>query len=225
VFADRASAGRELAERIAPRLAARRARIYGLARGGVIVGRSVADRLGLSLEVVIACKVGAPGQRELAVGAVAEGGGEAWDAELLDALGLDPGWCADAKRDRLDEVDRRRRLYRDRPLVPGLDELAIVVDDGIATGSTVLAAVRGLRALGVERCAVAAPVAAREALERFGPEAEWVAVAEIPERFGAVGAHYVRFEAVPDEDLLIALAQVPPARVRADSWLERSRGR
>jgi putative phosphoribosyl transferase len=210
VFVDRLSAGRDLAECIAPRLAGQRARIYGLARGGVIVGRSVADRLGLVLEVLIACKVGAPGQPELAVGAVAEGGGEAWDADLLRELGLDQAWWAQAARARLGEVERRRRLYRTHPLAPGSDELAVVVDDGIATGSTVLAAVRGLSALGVKRCAVAAPLAAREALERISPETEWVVAAEVPERFGAVGAHYARFEPVPDEELLRALAPAPP---------------
>jgi predicted phosphoribosyltransferase len=210
VFADRLSAGRELAECIAPRLAGQRARIYGLARGGVIVGRSVADGLGLPLEVLIACKVGAPGQPELAVGAVAEGGGEAWDADLLRDLGLPKAWCAEAARASLGEVERRRRLYRAHPLEPPPDELAVVVDDGIATGSTVLAAVRGLSALGVKRCAVATPLAAREALERIGPETEWIVAAEVPQRFGAVGAHYAHFEAVPDEALMRALAPAAP---------------
>jgi predicted phosphoribosyltransferase len=210
VFADRAGAGRELAHLIAPRLAGQRARIYGLARGGVIVGRPLADRLGLALEVLIACKVGAPAQPELAVGAVAEGGGEAWDADLLRELGLDQAWWVQAARGTLAEVERRRRCYRVRPLVPGIDELAVVVDDGIATGSTVLAALRGLSALGVKRCAVATPLAAREALERVSPEAEWVVAAEVPECFGAVGAHYARFEPVPDEELMRALAQAAP---------------
>ena len=210
MFADRVSAGRELAERIAPRLAGQRARIYGLARGGVIVGRPVADRLGLALEVLIACKVGAPARPELAVGAVAEGGGEIWDADLLRELGLDQAWCAQAARATLAEVERRRRRYRARPFAPGIDELAVVVDDGIATGSTVLAALRGLSALGVRRCAVATPLAAREALERISPEAEWIAAVHVPERFGAVGAHYASFEAVPDEELMRALAQAAP---------------
>jgi predicted phosphoribosyltransferase len=210
VFADRVSAGRELAERIAPRLAGQRARIYGLARGGVIVGRPVADRLGLALEVLIACKVGAPGQPELAVGAVAEGGGEAWDAEVLVELGLDQAWCAEAARVSLAEVERRRRRYRVHALTPGMDELAVVVDDGIATGSTVLAAVRGLSALGVTRCAVAAPLAAREALDRLAAETEWVDAVDVPERFGAVGAHYASFEPVPDQELMRALAPAAP---------------
>lgn len=207
MFVDRAGAGRALAERIAPRLVlpGARARLYGLARGGVIVGRPMADRLGLALEVLIACKVGAPGQPELAVGAVAEGGGEAWDGDLLRELGLDGAWCADVARATHREVEHRLRRYRGRPLAPAADELAIVVDDGIATGSTVLAALRGLARLGAARRAVATPLAAREAIERLASEAEWVAVADVPGRFGAVGAHYARFEPVSDEELLRAL--------------------
>jgi predicted phosphoribosyltransferase len=210
VFVDRLGAGRALAELIAPRLAGERARLFGLARGGVIVGRPIADRLGLGLEVLVACKIGAPGQPELAVGAVAEGGGEAWDAGLLRELGLHDGWCRRAARDTLAQVEARQRRYRAHALVPAADELAIVVDDGIATGSTVLAALRGLSALGAKRRAVATPLAAREALKRLAPEAEWIAAAEIPERFCAVGAHYERFEPVSDEELLRALGAGAP---------------
>ncbi len=205
MFADRADAGRRLADLIAPRLQATRARLYGLARGGVIVGRPLADRLRLRLEVLIACKVGAPSQPELAVGAVAEGGGEAWDDDLLRELALDGAWIVRATQASLEEVAERQRRYRVHPRTPAPDELAIVVDDGIATGSTVLAALRGLAKLGAARRAVAAPLAASEAIERLAPEAAWVEAFEVPGRFGAVGAHYARFETVTDDELMRAL--------------------
>ena len=212
MFTDRPSAGRDPAERIASRLAGQRARVYGLARGGVIVGRPGADRLGAALAVLVACKVGAPGQPELALGAVAEGGGEAWDADLLREFALDRARCVEAARGRAAEVERRTRLYRDRVRAPAPEELALVVDDGIATGSTVLAAVRGLSALGAARIAVAAPLAAKEALERLRSGVEWIEALIVPERFGAVGAHYQSFDVATDRELVGALAGGPKSK-------------
>ena len=182
-------------------------RVYGLARGGVVVARPVAERLGAPLEVLVACKVGAPGQPELALGAIAEGGGAFWDESLLAMFRIDPEWLVHAiDRARL-EVERRVEDYRGHPLTVDAEELALVIDDGIATGSTVVAALRGLDALGVTRRAVGAPVVAREALHLLEREADWVHALRVPEPFLAVGTYYDGFEPVTDEELMAALAR------------------
>jgi predicted phosphoribosyltransferase len=167
----------------------------------------MADRLGAPLEVLIACKVGAPQQPEFAVGAIAEGGGVVWDAPALKALHLDAAWQARAAFEVLAEVGRRVERYRGRTLTVDPEEVAIVVDDGIATGATVLAALRGLAALGASRRVVVTPVAAREAIERLRAEADWVMALEVPEDFRAVGLHYADFEPVEDPELLALLGR------------------
>jgi predicted phosphoribosyltransferase len=206
VFLDRASAGSSLARAVAARLGGESCRVFGLARGGILVARPVADLLGAALEVLVACKVGAPRQREFAVGAVAEGGGVVWDYEALDSLGLSREWRDLAAEETRAEVERRTRRYRGHPIVVDPGEVAIVVDDGIATGCTVLAALRGLVALGARRCAVATPVASHEAIALLQPEAAWVVALAVPADFRAVGAHYLDFEPVEDEEVVQALA-------------------
>jgi putative phosphoribosyl transferase len=204
-FEDRSSAGRALAELVERHVEGAPCRVFGLARGGVIVARPVAEHLTARLEVLVACKVGAPLQPEYAVGAVAEGGGVMWDSEALRALRIPAEWCESAVAETRAEVERRTRRYRGH--APGVDpsEVAIVVDDGIATGCTVLAALRGLAALGATRRAVATPVASPEALRVLKPEAEWVAALAAPPDFRAVGAHYLEFDPVDDEAVLRAL--------------------
>ncbi|TMQ65334.1 MAG: phosphoribosyltransferase [Candidatus Eisenbacteria bacterium] len=205
MFRDRASAGACLADAVASRLAGEACRVYGLARGGVLVARPIAERLSEPLEVLVACKVGAPGQPELAVGAVSESGGEYWDEWAIRTLGLGRDWRAGAAAAAADEATRRVARYRGHPLAVEPGDVAVLVDDGIATGSTVLAALRGLARLGARRCAVAAPVASRESLALLAREAEWALALEVPVPLGAVGAHYSEFEPVADEQLLRVL--------------------
>ena len=207
MFHDRSAAGELLAEAVAKLVAGQRCRVYGLARGGVVVAHRVAERLRAPLDVLVACKVGAPGQPEYAVGAVAEGGGVYWDGEALQALALNQVWCENAAREVAAEVGRRTLRYREHPLDVEPGVLSIVVDDGIATGSTVMAALRGLVGLGATRRAVGTPVIAREALGLLRGEAEWVAALESPQPFTAVGAHYVQFDPVADQELLRALGR------------------
>ena len=206
MFADRERAGERLADALAPRLAHERCRVYGLARGGVVVARPVAERLGVPLELLIVCKIGAPGQPELALGALAEGGGAYWDQVLLAMFRVGPEWLADAIDRARREVERRVEEYRGRPLSVPADELALVVDDGIATGSTVIAALRSLRALGAERLGVAVPVGAAESIRLLEREADWVHALRVPQPFLAVGQYYERFDPVTDGELRSALA-------------------
>ena len=205
VFPDRTTAGRMLGDAVAPSVGDSRCRLYGLARGGVLVAKPMAERLGAPLEVLIARKIGAPHQPEFAVGALSEGGGASWDEAALTALHLDRAWQVSAALETQAEVERRVARYRGRALTVDPEEIAIVVDDGIATGATVLAALRGLGALGAVQRAVAAPVAAREALEHLRAEADWVMALIVPAEFRAVGLHYEDFEPVDDEEVLAIL--------------------
>jgi putative phosphoribosyl transferase len=202
VFEDRDTAGRLLAEAVAVRVDGMPACLYGLARGGVIVAAPIASRIGAPLELVIVARVPAPDDPEVAVGAVAEGGGVSWDPETIAALRLGEEWRRRAVVEALAEVDRRRDRLRTRPLAVDPGAIAVVVDDGIATGSTVLAALHGLAALGARRLAVATPAASREAIARIRPHVEWIEVLEAPDVFTAVGEHYLDFEPVGDEAVL-----------------------
>jgi putative phosphoribosyl transferase len=199
VFEDRDSAGRLLAEAVAVRTGGAPACLYGLVRGGVIVAAPIAARLGAILELMIVARVPAPDDPEVAVGAVSEGGGVSWDPDAIEALALGAEWRRRAVAAALVEIERRRARFRTRPITVDPAAIAVVVDDGIATGSTVLAALHGLAARGARRRAVATPVASREAIARIRPEVEWIEVLEAPERFTAVGELYLDFEPVEDD--------------------------
>lgn len=201
VFANRSAAGRELAERIVV-LAPSAPVVLALPRGGVPVGYEVAHRLGAPLDVLVVRKVGAPGQPELAVGAVGPAGVTVVDKEALELLGAEPGYFeAAAARERL-EAERRDRLFRSgRPPVEVHGRTAILVDDGLATGATMLAAVEVVRRLGAEAVIVAVPVGAREACDRLAERADRVVCLTTPDPFGAVGYWYADFTQTDDVEV------------------------
>jgi putative phosphoribosyl transferase len=183
-----------------------RYRVYGLARGGVLVAREVAETLDAPLEVMAVAKVGAPNQPELAVGAVAEGGGLHWEPETLADLGVDEEWRRTAERRAREELERRVRVFRGAPLpAPAAGETAVLVDDGLATGSTMLAAVDGLRRLGAGRVVVAVPVASPDGLRACEGKPDQIMALHVPAWFGAVGAFYDDFRPVEDAEVLRCL--------------------
>jgi predicted phosphoribosyltransferase len=201
-FRDRVDAGRRLGDELRHMLPPGRYRVYGLARGGVVVARRVADALAAPLEVMAVAKIGAPGEPELAVGAVAEGGGVHWEPDTLRDLGLGAGWCERALADARLELERRRAAYRGAPLDPPAEgQAAVLVDDGLATGSTMLAAVDGLRRIGASQVVVAAPVASSESVRACERCADRVVALHVPAFFGAVGAYYDAFGPVGDEEV------------------------
>ena len=205
-FADRLAAGRELATRLAGEAAGEPV-VLGLARGGVPVAAPVADALGAPLEVMVARKVGAPGQPELGIGAVAEGGTRLLDLDALRRLGLTPDDMAGAVA-REEEAMRAavERLRGTRALPPIGGRTAIVVDDGLATGVTAAAALRSLRTAGPRRLVLAVPVGPPETVVRLAGEADEVVCLEQPDGFVAVGAWYGSFAPVPDEEVRRLLA-------------------
>jgi putative phosphoribosyl transferase len=221
VFPNRCAAGRELAARVAS-LSLTSPVVLALPRGGVPVGYEVAHRLGTPLDVLVVRKVGAPDQPELAIGAVGSGGVTVADEETMALIGVGVEYFeAAARRERL-EVERRERMFREgRPPLDLRGHTAVLVDDGLATGSTMVAAVDVARRLGATAVVVAVPVGARQACERLAGRADRVVCLAEPEPFGAVGYWYGDFTQTEDAEVrqflrLGALEQEahfrPPAR-------------
>ncbi|MGN9911564.1 phosphoribosyltransferase family protein [Phytohabitans sp. LJ34] len=213
-FADRDQAGRALAEAVAaeaPELVGRDTLVLGLPRGGVPVARHIAEVLGGELDVLVARKIGLPGQPELGIGAVTAGGPPVFDHDALHHFGLDPERLAPAVERERAEAERRLRRYRgDRPPPRVRDRVVLVVDDGLATGVTARAALRAVRAGGPARLDFAAPVCAADAASVVaGEEADGVFCLLRPVDLTAVGAWYLDFAQLTDADVEKAL--VSPA--------------
>jgi putative phosphoribosyl transferase len=182
--------------------------VLGIPRGGVIVAATVAKRLGAPLDVVVPHKLGAPGNPELAVGAVAEGV-EVVDHNAMRRLGLRPGALRREVIRQTEEIARRTAAYREGrgPLVLS-GRTAVLVDDGIATGWTAIAAARWCRRQRAARVVVAVPVGPPDLERRLGSEVDDVVVLQRPEPYLAVGQVYVRFEQVDDSEVLACLRGV-----------------
>lgn len=206
MFTDRQEAGRHLAQALS-HFQGQDVVVLGIPRGGVEVAAIVAETLGAPLDVVIPRKVGAPGNPELGLGAVAEGV-QVLDESLIRVLGVSERYLREEIAAQEREIRRRSTLYRqNRPPVPLQGRVVVVVDDGIATGGTAAAAARWARAQGAAKVVLAAPVAPREALRRLASEADEVVVLETPEPFYAVGQWYEDFPQVPDERVIELLAR------------------
>lgn len=204
MFRDRAEAGARLAAAVAGRVPAP-AVVLGIPRGGVLVAAPVADALGAPLDVVVPRKLGAPGNPELGIGAVAPGV-RVVDERLVRLLGVTPSYLLEEIERQEDEIERRQRAYREgRPPVALEGVTAVVVDDGVATGVTAGAALRWARAQAAARVVFAAPVGPPETAERLAPECDEVVLLETPAGFRAVGEWYEWFDQVTDEEVRAAL--------------------
>ncbi|HXF72644.1 MAG TPA: phosphoribosyltransferase family protein [Actinomycetota bacterium] len=207
IFADRVEAGERLAVALA-RYKGADAVVLAIPRGGVIVGEAVARALGLPLDVVVPRKIGAPGNPELGLGAIAPGV-RVLDEWLIERLGVTEEYLEREIEAEEREIERRERVYRaGRPPVDVGGKAAIVVDDGVATGGTAIAALRWARAQGAARVVLAVPVAPPGSVPKLAREADEVVVLETPEPFFAVGEWYRRFDQTTDEEVIAALARV-----------------
>jgi erythromycin esterase-like protein/predicted phosphoribosyltransferase len=213
---DRAHAGRLLAERLRHYAGRDDVIVLGLPRGGVPVAFEIADALGAPLDVFLVRKLGVPGHEEYALGAIATGGVRVLDTELVESLGLPTEWleAIDAKERR--ELDRRERAYRgERPPPDVAGRTVILVDDGLATGSTMLAAVHAVRADDPARLVVAVPVADARVCDGLRSLADEVVCLMTAQPLEAVGAWYEDFAPTPDGEVRSLLERAkhpPPAR-------------
>lgn len=198
VFTDRQDAGRRLAAVLERYRGAADVVVLGVPRGGVVVAAEVARLLALPLDIVVTRKIGAPGNPEYAVGAV-DADGHVFAGVLL---GVPEGYLERAATFEREEIARRLHAYRDgRPARELAGKTALVVDDGIATGLTLRAAIRYLKRQGTARVVIAAPVAAPDSAARLRDEADEVVVLEEPRGFSAVGQFYARFDQTSDAEV------------------------
>jgi len=211
VFASRIDAARRLAKALG-RFRGRNPLVLAIPRGAVEMGRVLADELGGELDVVLVRKLRSPDSDEFAVGAIDETGW-AYVADHAAGCGADPAYLAREKERQLELLRRRRALYTPaRPPVDLEGRVVIVVDDGLATGATMIAALHAARAKRPERLVCAVPVAAPDSLERVQPYADEVVCLEAPEEFFAVGQFYREFGQVEDEEVVALLARAPQTR-------------
>ena len=206
-FIDRADAGRQLAARLATFANRRDVVVLALPRGGVPVAAEVSRALRVPIDVVLVRKLGVPGHPELAMGAIASGGVRVLNQGVIDELDIPPSQLEQvAVRERL-ELERRDRLYRgDREMCALAGRIVIVIDDGLATGSTMEAAVSAIRAHTPARIVVAAPVGAPESCQRLAQVADEVVCLRMPVPFSAVGLWYERFDQITDAEVVDMLA-------------------
>ena len=200
VFKDRREAGRSLARILGRYQGEPGLLVLGLARGGIPIAWEVASFLGAPLDVFVVRKLGVPHSPELAMGALASGGGVVVNEELVRRLGISQDDVADAIARETVELDRRQRAYRGaRPTPDVTDRIVILVDDGIATGASMLAAVRAVH--GARRVVVAVPVAPPSACGQLAEEADDVVCASMPPHFDAVGQAFADFHQVTDDEV------------------------
>jgi putative phosphoribosyl transferase len=212
-IADRAAAGQALGEALTAYADRQDVIVLALPRGGVPVAYQAARRIHAPLDLMLIRKLGAPGREELAMGAIAAGGLRVLNEDIVSALRIDRGTIDAVAQREQQELERRLRAYRgDRPLPDLHGRTLILVDDGIATGATMRAAIAALRQQQPSRVVVAVPVAPPDAVERMRTEADEVVCLETPEPFLGVGRWYRDFPQLRDADV---------QKIMADVWGER----
>jgi putative phosphoribosyl transferase len=207
IFIDRQDAGRQLAAKLPRFYAQPHTIVLGLPRGGVPVAAEIARELHLPLDVLVVRKLGAPGQPELAMGAIASGGAVVMNPDVESYFADRPELIDAITQREQQELQRRERLYRGaQPPLAVQDHTTIIVDDGAATGATVRAAVQALRMLKAKRVIVALPVCSVEAEHALRKEADEVVCVEVPRAFYAVGQWYDNFGQTTDDEVRRLLA-------------------
>ena len=217
IFADRKAAGRALAQALVRLKDVPNVMVLALPRGGVPVAFEIANSLGAALDVYVVRKLGLPGQPEYAMGAIASGGGCFVSEEIINALRIDPATLAAIVSKESREILRREQAYRgDRPPVNVSGKIVIVVDDGMATGSTMLAGVRALRQLKPARIVVAVPHAPPDTCEILWKEVDELVCLEMPEPYTAVGRWYEQFPQLEDAEVTELLEHAWNAQKQRD---------
>ena len=201
-FTDRRHAGRVLASRLTKYAGRDDVIVLALPRGGVPVAYEVASALGAPMDVFLVRKLGTPGHRELAMGAIASGGVRVVNHDVVQWYGISESAIDNIAREEQEELERRERAYRDDRPVPDLTgKIVILIDDGLATGSTMRAAAQAVRARRPARTVVAVPVGAPQTCAELSAVADEVICVRMPEPFSAVGQWYFNFEQTSDDEV------------------------
>lgn len=199
MFRDRTDAGEQLAAAL-ERRGVEADVVLAIPRGGLPLGRAVADRLGAPLDVVVAKKLGSPFNPELAIGAVAEDGALWLNRDLIESLGVDQEYVERRREAERQAASEKARRYREGPPPRLAGKRVVVVDDGVATGATMRACLQRVRDDDPSGLVVAVPVGPPDTLEELGDIADEVVAVETPSAFRAVGAYYRNFDQVSDEE-------------------------
>jgi putative phosphoribosyl transferase len=201
-FTDRRHAGSVLASRLTKYAGRDDVIVLALPRGGVPVAYEVASALSAPMDVFLVRKLGTPGHRELAMGAIASGGVRVVNADVVQWYGISEAAIDRIAREEQEELVRRERAYRDDRPAPDLaNKIVILIDDGLATGSTMRAAVQAVRARRPARVVIAVPVGAPQTCAELAVSADEVICARMPEPFSAVGQWYLNFEQTDDAEV------------------------
>lgn len=212
-FEDRVDAGRQLAEAVAGLVNDTNTLVLGIPRGGVVTGYEVALKLNADFDVMLARKIGAPGNPELAIGAAAEDGLRQINDALVEELQVSADYIDREVQSILHDLERRAILYRGKYIPADVRRnTVVIVDDGIATGSTMLVSISSLRRRGARRIVVAAPVISADILRRLKHAADDVASVHVSNYFSSVGSFYENFDQVSDLEVRELLADVIETR-------------
>jgi putative phosphoribosyl transferase len=215
LFPNRTDAGRKLAGALT-KYKRRHPVVLALPRGGVPVAAEVATELGAPLDLVLVRKIGVPTQPELAMGAVTDGGQPmvVRNSEIVKLCGVSEGEFEAVCKEELAEIERRRRRYvGDRPRAEVKGQLAIIVDDGIATGATTLAAIQAVRSRKPRELVLAVPVAPLDTVKKLHAEVDAIVCLDAPEELGAIGYFYNDFHQVGDEEVIATLKRFPAKKI------------
>jgi len=215
-FQDRADAGVYLAERLQKYANKPDTIVLGLPRGGVVVAYEVARALGLPLDIFLVRKLGVPGYEELAMGAIASGGVQVINQDVVMGIQISQARIQEIAAKEMEELKRRERAYRaDRPPLVVKDQTVILIDDGLATGATMRAAVEALKRMGPRKIVIAVPVASIEVCQEFRAKADELVCGITPAHFNAVGAWYDDFSQTTDKEVIQLLRESEAPRQTA----------
>lgn len=202
MFHDRLDAGRQLARRLI-KFQVQNPFVFAIPRGGVVVAEEVAKALKAPIDLIIPRKIGAPANQEMAIGAVTQDGSVMLDQSMLAYMGIQEKDLSSQIEAEKKEISRRMTLYRGTPETPRVEgKTLILVDDGIATGYTVLAAIKSLRKLNPQKLVLAVPVVPGDSVEKFARQADEFVCLEAPETFYAVGQFYHKFDQTTDQEVI-----------------------
>ena len=202
IFQNRIEAGKKLSHKLSKYQATKNLIVLGIPRGGIIVGKQLSQALDCPLDIIVTKKIGAPGNPELAIGAVGAIGKPVIDEELAVRVGADEKYLKSQIAKLRTEVDRRIKEYHgDKPPLELKNKVVIITDDGVATGATMMAAIEITRQQNPKKIIVAVPVIAKDTLEKIEKLADEVVYLDAPEMFFAVGQFYQDFSQITDEEV------------------------